>query len=181
MAELPTILPYPSIPTARRPRLVGLYVLAAFELLAAIAVIGAGILHAGNLGTRYQTPLDRPVMVWLLVAGGGLFLAALASLFWRLLPWLLLIGLQIVAAICQLPGIREGRLEVADATRRGGDWGALSVLGAEGDVAVLSGSLIIAVVLLAYLIMPGVRRAFSPKPTEALTLPDQPRPTHRLS
>lgn len=160
MAELPTILPYPSITTASRPRLVGLYVLAAFEMLAAIVLIGAGILHAGNLGTHYQTPLDRPVMVSLLLAGGGLFLAALAALFWRGLPWLLLIGLQAGAAICQLPGIREGRLEVADATRRGGDWGALSVLGAEGDVAVLIGSLIIAVVLLGCLLLPGVRKAF---------------------
>jgi len=163
MAELPSILPYPSITTARRPRLVGLYVLAAFEMLAAIVLIGGGILHAGDLGTHYQTPLDRPVMVSLLVAGGGLFLAALAALFWRWLPWLLLIGLQAGAAICQLSGIREGRLEVADAIRRGGDWGALSVLGAEGDVAVLIGSLIIAVVLSGYLLMPGAHRAFSPR------------------
>jgi hypothetical protein len=144
---------------------VGLYVLAAFEMLAAIGLIGDGILHAANLGSRYQTPLDRPVMVWLLVAGGGLFLAALAALFWRLLPWLLLIGLQVAAAICQLPGIREGRLEVADATRRGGDWGALSILGAEGDIAALSGSLIIAVVLFGYLLMPGARRAFPARKT----------------
>ena len=73
---------------------------------------------------------------------------------------LLLIGLQVAAAICQLPGIGEGRLEVVDATRRGGDWGALSVLGAEGDVAALIGSLIIAVVLIMCLVAPRVQRPF---------------------
>jgi hypothetical protein len=166
MAEAPLMVQTPSIAPGgpkmvpRRARLTGLYILGAIELLAGLAVLGDAFITGANIGTNYQTPTDRPMALSLWLAGGILFLASLSALFWRVLPWMALVVLQAAAVLVQLPAIREGRLQHAEAMRRGGDWVGLSDLTSDFNLILIVGSMLLAIFLLGYLILPHVRQAF---------------------
>lgn len=161
MGQTPSILPYDTGNSFRRPRLVGLYILGSIEILLALAIIGDALLHGLDIGTSYETPTDRPVMQSLLLAGGVLFFAALSTLLWRLLRRGMLLVLQGVAALCQLPAIREAHLDLAEATRRGGDWAGLSTLGTQCTILLILACALIATLLFAYLWLPKARQAFT--------------------
>lgn len=161
MSQSPSVLPYDTGKSFRRPRLVGLYILGSIEILMALAIIGDGLIHGADAGTKYQTPTDRPAMIALVLAGGILFAAALSALLWRILPWTVLLVTQLAAIVFQLPALWEARLELADVTRRGGDWGGLSILGAQCTILLVGACGALAMFLLAYLMLPGVRRAFA--------------------
>jgi hypothetical protein len=161
MGQSPSVLPYDTGKSVRRQRLVGLYILGSIEMLFALAIIGDGLIRGADVGTKYQTPTDRPVMIALVLAGGVLFAAALSALLWRVLRWTVLLVLQLVATVCQLPALREGRLDLAEVTRRGGDWGGLSILCAQCTILLVAGCVGIATLLVAYLLLPRARGAFA--------------------
>ena len=161
MVQTPSIAPGGPAMVPRRARLTGLYILGAIELLAGLALLGDAFITGADTGTRYQTPMDRPMALSLWLAGGVLFLASLSALFWRMLPWMALVVFHVAAALCQLPAIREGRLQHDEATRRGGDWVGLSVVTSDCNVVLIGGSMLLAILLFAYLLLPRVRRAFA--------------------
>lgn len=161
MGQSPSVIPYDTGKSFRRPRLVGLYILGSIEILMAVAIIGDGLIHAADVGTNYQARTDRPVMIALVLAGGILFAAALSAILWRILPWTVLLVMQLAAIVFQLPALWEARLELADVTRRGGDWGGLSILGAQCTILLAGACVALGVFLLAYLLLPRTRRAFA--------------------
>jgi len=109
----PTILPYVSGTTHKRPRLIGIYILGSLGIVIAIVLLLDGLLQGGNIGTVYETPSDRLLSASILLAGGILFLASLAAVLWLWLPRRIVLGLQVAAALSQLPAVRQTAVAVS--------------------------------------------------------------------
>lgn len=162
MIEESNLDPNVSVPPLRRSRLIGIYVLGSFGLIVSLVLMGDAVLQGGDIGSRYETPMERPLLWSLLLSGGILFLASLGAVLWRLMPRFALLALQVAAVLGQLPAV----LVTATAVRRfkpiGNDWGGneLTLVLFHLTLGLLGVAILIGAALVVYVGRSKVRGAF---------------------
>jgi hypothetical protein len=149
-------------PTAiPRPKwLLGFYVGAVLLLLAGALEMGDALLTAGNFGTRYERPTDRP-LVWSEISGAAVvLLAGLSFILQKRLSWRALLLLQLLAVAMQFLPIHATGAALADAIRNGGDTGSLSALGHQISLLLEYGIAGLCLLTTGYLCLGQVRQSF---------------------